>query len=70
MIMFKSSAIMNEPYDCMFNISYPSHEYIKATSVYITNKTYIEYVPVQERKTRKISTPELKFVLIKIIHVS
>lgn len=68
MIMFKSSAIMNEPYDCMFNISYPSHEYIKATSVYITNKTYIEYV--QERKTRKISTPELKFVLIKIIHVS
>lgn len=59
---------MNEPYDCMFNISYPSHEYIKATSVYITNKTYIEYV--QERKTRKISTPELKFVLIKIIHVS
>lgn len=68
MIMFKCSAIMNEPYDCMFNISYPSHEYIKATSVYITNKTYIEYV--QERKTRKISTPELKFVLIKIIHVS
>lgn len=68
MIMFKSSAIMNEPYDCMFNISYPSHEYIKATSVYITNKTYIEYV--QERKIRKISTPELKFVLIKIIHVS
>lgn len=68
MIMFKSSAIMNEPYDCMFNISYPGHEYIKATSVYITNKTYIEYV--QERKTRKISTPELKFVLIKIIHVS
>lgn len=66
--MFKSSAIMNEPYDCMFNISYPGHEYIKATSVYITNKTYIEYV--QERKTRKISTPELKFVLIKIIHVS
>lgn len=65
MIMFKSSAIMNEPYDCMFNISYPGHEYIKATSVYITNKTYIEYV--QERKTRKISTPELKFVLIKII---
>lgn len=59
---------MNEPYDCMFNISYPSHEYIKATSVYITNKAYIEYV--QERKTRKISTPELKFVLIKIIHVS
>lgn len=51
--------------DCMFNISYPGHEYIKATSVYITNKTYIEYV--QERKTRKISTPELKFVLIKII---
>lgn len=68
MIMFKSSAIMNEPYDCMFNISYPGHEYIKATSVYITNKTYIEYV--QERKTRKISTPEIKFVLIKIIHVS
>lgn len=68
MIMFKSSAIMNEPYDCMFNISYPGHEYIKATSVYITNKTYIEYV--QERKIRKISTPELKFVLIKIIHVS
>lgn len=68
MIMFKSSEIMNEPYDCMFNISYPGHEYIKATSVYITNKTYIEYV--QERKTRKISTPELKFVLIKIIHVS
>lgn len=68
MIMFKSSAIMNEPYDCMFNISYPGHEYIKATSVYITNKTYIEYV--QERKARKISTPELKFVLIKIIHVS
>lgn len=68
MIMFKSSAIMNEPYDCMFNISYPGHEYIKATSVYITNKTYIEYV--QERKTRKIFTPELKFVLIKIIHVS
>lgn len=68
MIMFKSSAIMNEPYDCMFSISYPCHEYIKATSVYITNKTYIEYV--QERKTRKISTPELKFVLIKIIHVS
>lgn len=68
MIMFKSSAIMNELYDCMFNISYPGHEYIKATSVYITNKTYIEYV--QERKTRKISTPELKFVLIKIIHVS
>lgn len=69
MIMFKCSAIMNEPYDCMFNISYPGHEYIsKATSVYITNKTYIEYV--QERKTRKISTPELKFVLIKIIHVS
>lgn len=66
--MFKSSAIMNEPYDCMFNMSYPGHEYIKATSVYITNKTYIEYV--QERKTRKISTPELKFVLIKIIHVS
>lgn len=59
---------MNEPYDCMFNISYPGHEYIKATSVYITNKTYIEYV--QERKTRKISTPEIKFVLIKIIHVS
>lgn len=54
--------------DCMFNISYPGHEYIKATSVYITNKTYIEYV--QERKIRKISTPELKFVLIKIIHVS
>lgn len=55
--------------DCMFNISNPCHEYIlKATSVYITNKTYIEYV--QERKTRKISTPELKFVLIKIIHVS
>lgn len=68
MIMFKSSAIMNEPYDCMFNISYPGHKYIKATRVYITNKTYIEYV--QERKTRKISTPELKFVLIKIIHVS
>lgn len=68
MIMFKSSEIMNEPYDCMFNISYPGHEYIKATSVYITNKTYIEYV--QERNTRKISTPELKFVLIKIIHVS
>lgn len=68
MIMFKSSAIMNEPYDCMFNISYPGHGYIKATSVYITNKTYIEYV--QERKTRKIFTPELKFVLIKIIHVS
>lgn len=68
MIMFKSSAIMNEPYDCMFNISYPGHEYIKATSVYITNKTYIEYV--QERKTRKIFTPELKCVLIKIIHVS
>lgn len=59
---------MNLNYDCMFNISYPGHEYIKATSVYITNKTYIEYV--QERKTRKISTPELKFVLIKIIHVS
>lgn len=59
---------MNLNYDCMFNISYPGHEYIKAASVYITNKTYIEYV--QERKTRKISTPELKFVLIKIIHVS
>lgn len=59
---------MNLNYNCMFNISYPGHEYIKATSVYITNKTYIEYV--QERKTRKISTPELKFVLIKIIHVS
>lgn len=67
-MMFKSSAIMNELYDCMFNISYQGHEYIKASSVYITNKTYIEYV--QERKTRKISTPELKFVLIKIIHVS
>lgn len=48
--MFKSSAIMNEPYDCMFNISYPGHEYIKATSVYITNKTYIEYTRKKDKE--------------------
>lgn len=44
MIMFKSLVIMNEFYDCMFNIFYFGYEYIKVISVYIINKIYNEYV--------------------------
>lgn len=50
MIMFKSLVIMNEFYDCMFNIFYFSYEYIKVISVYIINKIYIEYIRKKDKE--------------------